>query len=187
VADLRPDHHRATLSSLKELEGHLRSHGRMLSDVILVLQYNHRDDVQENAVEKLHRAVWVEPAAAFESVASEGTGVLGTLTTLSKLIIARLRREADGKSGDPAPAVLAPFEDDEDLIEPAVLAEGTDEVEIPLAMDEGSRRQDDKGFRVESGGPVYGTEGGLRVPFVLIEEGSGRRIELSIRVTLEPQ
>jgi signal recognition particle receptor subunit beta len=188
VADLRPDHHRATLAALKELEGHLESYDRSLSEVVLVLQYNHRDDVQENAVEKLHRSVWVEPAAAFEAVASEGTGVLGTLTTLSKLILARLRREADHEhSRDASDPVLEPLPEEDDLIEPAVLAEGSDEFDLPLVSLEPDSEGSSNGFRIESGGPVSGTKSELRIPVVLVEEGSGQRVELCLQLTLEPR
>ncbi len=189
VADLRPDHHRATLASLKELEGHLHSYGRSFSDIVLVFQYNRRDAVEENAVEELHRAIWVEPTAAFEAVASEGTGVLGTLTTLSKLILARLRREADGEASlQIAPAVLAPESSDEtgERAEPAVVAELSGEFDAPL--ESGARGPStSKGFRIESGGPVSGTEQDLQIPIVIVEKGSGQRVELCVRLKLEPR
>jgi hypothetical protein len=189
VADLRPDHHRATLASLKELEGHLRSYGRSFSDIVLVFQYNWRDAVQENAVEKLHRAVWVEPAAAFEAVASEGTGVLGTLTTLSKLILARLRREADGETSQSIEsAVLVEESSDETgaAVEAAVVAERTDEFDTPLAA-AGRERSASKRFQIESGGPVSGSEHDLQIPIVIVEKDSGQRVELSVRLKLEPR
>jgi signal recognition particle receptor subunit beta len=188
VADLRPDHHRATLASLKELEGHLRSYGRSFNDIVLVFQYNRRDAVEENAVEKLHRAVWVEPSAAFEAVASEGTGVLGTLTTLSKLILARLRRETeDEDSPGIESAVLDPetLDDTGDGLEPSVVAEMTGEFEVPLVEEPSSPEAPPKGFRVDSGGPVSGGDDGLQIPIVLVDEGSGRRVELCVRVTLD--
>lgn len=179
VADLRPHRHKATLESLRELEVNLRHHGLAIGKVAVVLQYNHRDEVQENAVDALHRAIWIEPAAAFEAVASDGTGVLVTLTTLSKLILGRLRRQADHTENPVQPAVLAPEE-------PSVVARVTGEFDIPLAADaqEGSEA---KGFRVQSAGPVEGNEQALRVPIILVEEGSGRRIALALRLSLEPR
>jgi hypothetical protein len=172
VADLRPQRHAATIESLRELDGHLKHHRHSYEDVPLVLQYNHRDEVQENAVEALHRAVPLQPSAAFESVASEGTGVLVTLTTLSKLILNRMRREPDHGS---QPAERA-------AEEPVVLAEPAAEVEIDLEVG-----QEGKRFRVESGGPVEGTDCDLRIPIVLVEEGSGRRVELSLTLSVEPR
>ncbi|MEE8558306.1 MAG: hypothetical protein V3T14_10515, partial [Myxococcota bacterium] len=180
VADLRPDHHRQTLSSLKELESHLASYGRSTSDGVLVLQYNHRDEVQENALEALHRAIWVEPAAVLEAVAAEGTGVLGTLTTMSKLILGQLRREVDGEQkAGVQPAVLA--SEKGGAGERSVVAEPAGNLKATVTTDDG------KGFRVESSGPVLGSDGDLQVPVVLVEEGSGRRVEICLRVNLDPQ
>ena len=173
VADLRPDRHEATLASLKELESYLRSYGRSLEDIVLLLQYNHRDSVEENAVEQLHHAVWVEPNAAFEAVASQGTGVLGTLTTLSKLILARLRREADQQSPREMGAgefAAAP--------EPVVMGG-------PTSPHPSLGPSSEKGFRIESGGPVTGTDAELRIPITLVDEGSGRRVHFSLRVNLD--
>jgi len=54
VADLRPDRHQATVAALDELRKHLSSYGRELENVPLVVQYNHRDQADENAVERLY-------------------------------------------------------------------------------------------------------------------------------------
>ena len=97
VADLRPDRHDATLASAAELRRHLSAQGRKIEDVPLVLQYNRRDLVDENAVERLHRKLGIK-GACFEAVASEGTGVLQTLTTLSKLVLGELRKALDEAS-----------------------------------------------------------------------------------------
>jgi signal recognition particle receptor subunit beta len=173
VADLRSERHEATLASLKELESYLRSYGRSVEDIVLLLQYNHRDSVEENAVEQLHHAIWVDPNAAFEAVASQGTGVLGTLTTLSKLILARLRREADQQnSREIGAGEFAVAVEDDDV----VLA---DETSPRLNLGP------EKGFRVESGGPVSGTDREIRIPIALIDEGTGRRIGFSLRVNLD--
>src|SRR5262249_40854667 len=94
VADLRPERHDATLASAAELRQHLSAQGRKIEDVPLVLQYNRRDQVDENAVERLHRKRGL-PGSVFEAVASDGTGVLQTLTTLSKLVLAELRKAVD--------------------------------------------------------------------------------------------
>ena len=49
VADLRPERHAATTAALEELRKHLASYGRELENVPLVVQYNHRDQADENA------------------------------------------------------------------------------------------------------------------------------------------
>jgi signal recognition particle receptor subunit beta len=91
VADLRPARHEATAAALQELRELLESHQRSLEDVALVVQYNRRDLADENALDRLHRLLDLRSLATFEAVASEGAGVLQTLSSLAKLILNRLR------------------------------------------------------------------------------------------------
>ena len=79
------------LASFEELRSALRAYGRDLEDVPLVLQYNKRDLGDPYAMEELHRKLQMRGAAAFEAVATEGTAVLQTLTTISKRVIRHLR------------------------------------------------------------------------------------------------
>jgi signal recognition particle receptor subunit beta len=81
------------VASLEELRSALVAYGRALELVPLVIQYNKRDLSDPFALEELHRKLAVSGAAAFEAVAVQGTGVLQTLTTVSKRVI-RTRREA---------------------------------------------------------------------------------------------
>ena len=115
--------------------------------------------------------MWVEPNAVFEAVASRGTGVLATLTTLSKLILARLKREADQQSSREIGAGELMAGDD-----PLTELEDTSPRLIL-----GSK----KGFRIESGGPIGTTDREIRIPVAIVEEGSGRRISFSVRVNLD--
>ncbi len=155
VADLRPDRHDVTLAAVKELEGHLKIYGRTLEDTSLIVQYNRRDEVDESVLDRLHRRLGLKPAAFFEASASDGTGVLQTLTTLSKVILAEFRRRAEsGKPVSPQPAAHA-------------------QLDGPS-----------KGFRIESAGPVRGSDGAMQIPIQLIDEGSGQRIEFSIQLTI---
>ena len=154
VADLRPERHDATLEALGELKTNLESAGRGLGDLVFVVQYNRRDCADENALDRLHRRMGVEPAAFFEAVAHEGSGVLQTLTSMSKLILNRLRTESDrpGRAlAETAPAQAAPR----------------------------------KGVRIESAGPVDFEDGGLRIAIRMLDEDSGNRSELSLRLTID--
>jgi signal recognition particle receptor subunit beta len=83
------------VKSFQELRQTLASYGRRLEDVPLVVQYNKRDLADAYAVEELHRRLDLSGAAVFEAVASEGTGVLETLSTISKRVIRSLRDQAD--------------------------------------------------------------------------------------------
>jgi signal recognition particle receptor subunit beta len=78
-------------SSLVELREMLLDYGRNLDDVPLVLQYNKCDLSDPYALEELHRKLDVNGAAVFEAVATENSGVLQTLSTLSKHVIRSLR------------------------------------------------------------------------------------------------
>ena len=159
VADLRPERHDATLVALEELQEHLGSYGRRLDELSVIVQYNRRDLVDESALDALHRRIGLKPAAFFEAVATEGSGVLQTLTTLSKLMLAEIRLKAESEVAAAATSSQAPC--------------AQRGLELP-----------EKGFRIESAGPAQGTDAELQVPIRLIDEASGRRLEFSLRLTL---
>ena len=79
-----------------------------LSDVPLVLQYNKSDLTDPFALETLHRRLDVPGAAAFEAVAPETTGVLQTLSTLSKYVIRTLREQQFEVTAEPPIEPSAP-------------------------------------------------------------------------------
>ena len=91
VIDSRRERIDENASSLAELREMLRDYGRNLEDVPLVLQYNKRDLSDPYAIEELHRKLDVNGAAVFEAVATENSGVLQTLSTISKHVIRSLR------------------------------------------------------------------------------------------------
>ena len=179
VADLRPGRHEATVAALGELEEHLSTYGRKLSDVLLVIQYNRRDEADETNLEKLHARLGVKPEAYFEAIATEGTGVLQCLTTLSKAILSRLRNQADNPEPETEPA--RPPEKPRPQLGDETTLDAEPMIEVqPEALD-GSPA----GIRVESSGPVSRGEGGLRIPLRLVDDESGEKIELSLLVSLE--
>jgi hypothetical protein len=99
-------------SSLVELREMLLDYGRNLEDVPLVLQYNKRDLSDPYALEELYRKLEVNGAAVFEAVATEDSGVLQTLSTISKHVIRSLRgqqfsAEAEVKS-EPGDSLSGP-------------------------------------------------------------------------------
>ncbi len=94
VIDATADRVDANMESYEELCRSLAAYGRNLSDVPFVLQYNKRDLADPYALEDLHRKLDSGNVAVFESVASEGTGVLQTLSTISKQVIRSLRDQA---------------------------------------------------------------------------------------------
>jgi signal recognition particle receptor subunit beta len=91
VIDSRRERIEENASSLVELREMLLEYGRDLEDVPLVLQYNKRDLSDPYALEELHRKLDVNGAAVFEAVATEDSGILQTLSTISKHVVRSLR------------------------------------------------------------------------------------------------
>jgi len=107
VIDSQPSRLDENLAAFDELRGALAAYGRSLEDVPLVLQYNKRDLADPLALEELHRKLDLQGVPVFEARASEGTGVLQTLTTISKQVI-RARRAAGAELPEPGSAPVAP-------------------------------------------------------------------------------
>jgi signal recognition particle receptor subunit beta len=208
VADLRDDRYAATLDALRELQSNLRTHGRSLREIPLVIQYNHRDESSENSVERMHRSIKLKPAASFEAVATEGTGVLPCLTTISKLILSALRQRADQRAaGDdfserdiqtaevdmpepetPAsPAAPAPERRPEPESRSRPVPPPTElHRAIPAAPATENRAASvaAKGFVVSGVGQARAQGNEIRLPVHLLHEESGEAVELELTLSL---
>ena len=138
VLDATPEQADANVVACEELAAILKSYGRSPADLPIVIQYNKCDLVDEDALSRLRSRIDLPAAAEFEATASEGTGVLQTLTTVSKRVLKDLREA--GHHDDPArtdelpPAatavepvaeVLAPAP----MLAPATFASGLDSEE----------------------------------------------------------
>lgn len=108
VADSQPERIEENVASFEELRKALADYARPLEDVPLVIQYNKRDLADPYAIEELHRRLAAGNAAAFEAVATEGTGLLQTLSTISKKVIRELREQSLGTRGAPPAPKAAP-------------------------------------------------------------------------------
>ncbi len=106
VVDARRECIDQNFASLEELRAALAAYGRALESVPLVVQYNHQDQSDPYILEELHRKLDVKGAAVFEAVATEGTGVLPTLTTISKRVVKQLREAPEPKALKPSPAAM---------------------------------------------------------------------------------
>jgi signal recognition particle receptor subunit beta len=110
VVDTQRDRIDENIASLEELRGALASYGRTLEETPLVVQYNKRDLSDPYALEELHRKLSMQNVAAFEAVATTGTGVLQTLTTISKRVIRHLRKRSAAEPETAAAPESAPVE-----------------------------------------------------------------------------
>ena len=100
VVDSQPGRIEANAASLAELGKMLLDYGRQREQVPLVLQYNKRDLSDPYAIEEMHRKLGMDGVAVFEAVATENSGVLQTLSTLSKHVIRSLRgQQFSARSG----------------------------------------------------------------------------------------
>jgi signal recognition particle receptor subunit beta len=91
------------LASFEELREALAAYGRDLAEVPLAVQYNKRDLADPFAIEDLHRKLAPGDAPIFEAVATDGTGVLQTLSTISKRVI-RALRDGESRAAPASPA-----------------------------------------------------------------------------------
>ncbi len=214
VLDSRRERTEENLSSLAELREMLLDYGRNLEDVPLVLQYNKRDLSDPYAIEELHRKLGVKGVAVFEAVATENSGVLQTLSTLSKHVIRSLRgqqfsaqAEAKPEPGDrlnepqahakltPATrmedALLAEEEHPEadildDLAASTQTALDTPWDELNIESEPIAAAQLDSEFSIASIGEVTRSgERGVRIPLV-ISDKAGRTSKLVLSIRLDP-
>jgi signal recognition particle receptor subunit beta len=91
VLDSQRERIEENVASVQELRKLLSDYGRTLDDIPLVVQYNKRDLVDPYTLEELHRKLDLGATTVFETVATEKTGVLQTLSTISKHVIRTLR------------------------------------------------------------------------------------------------
>jgi signal recognition particle receptor subunit beta len=104
VLDSRADRLEDNLNAIAELRTSLAAYGRTLEEIPVVVQYNKRDLGDPYAIEEMHRRLALPEAAVFETVATDSTGILQALTTISKRVV-RVLRESNRA---PAPAQPAP-------------------------------------------------------------------------------
>lgn len=119
VVDCAAERTEENIESLRELREALAAYGRSIEEFPLVIQYNKRDLTDPYALEDLHRKLDPGAAAVFEAVASEGTGVLQALSTISKRVIRALREQSPGAALAPDAPEASPSE----RMEQAILQE----------------------------------------------------------------
>jgi signal recognition particle receptor subunit beta len=91
VADSQARLKQENVQSYQNLEQNLLEIGRSLKDIPHVMQYNKRDLPETQNLEDLHRQLNKHNAPFFEGIATQGVGVLKSLTTISKMVLKKLR------------------------------------------------------------------------------------------------
>jgi signal recognition particle receptor subunit beta len=87
VADSQNERMEENVESLKNLEQNLDIIGYNIREVPLIMQYNKRDLPNAAPLRTLRATLNAYNAPEFEAVASEGKGVIESLTAMSKIII----------------------------------------------------------------------------------------------------
>jgi mutual gliding-motility protein MglA len=91
VADSQMDRMDENINSFKNMEKNLELSGYDIKKIPFILQYNKRDLVNISSVAELRAALNKYNSPDFEAKAEKGIGVMDTLKTLSKSIIASLK------------------------------------------------------------------------------------------------
>lgn len=111
VVDCDPQRVHENAALVEELRKGLADYARRLDELPLVVQYNKRDLTDDYGIDELHRRLGLGTATVFETVATDGRGLLPTLSTISKKVMRALRGESLGTPpASPAPARPAPPE-----------------------------------------------------------------------------
>lgn len=91
VADSQIDRMDENILSLKNLETNLELAGYDIKKIPMTIQYNKRDLPNSASIAELRSALNKYNSPDFEAEAEKGVGVMETLTTLSKSIVAALK------------------------------------------------------------------------------------------------
>ncbi len=92
VADSQKEMANENLENLKNLAENLRSIGKELSKIPLVIQFNKRDLPNILSVQEMNRLLNAPGLPFFEAVAVKGEGVLTTLTRITRVVADHLKQ-----------------------------------------------------------------------------------------------
>ncbi len=127
VADSQKEMANENIESLKNLEENLKSHGRRITEIPLVFQYNKRDLPKTLSLDELNRVLNPRGLPFFEATAIQGDGVLATLTRITRMVAERFQHSEKSLfsvQARPAPVVdmpVIPVSDTEDIPPPRVI------------------------------------------------------------------
>ncbi len=95
VADSQKQMLEDNLESLKNLEDNLKEHGKNFKDMPFVIQFNKRDLPDVMDLEELYAQLNKFKVPFFQAVATEGKGVLETLTAICRLVMKKLKDSSE--------------------------------------------------------------------------------------------
>jgi len=95
VADSQKQMLEDNLESLKNLEDNLKEYGKNLKDIPFVIQFNKRDLPDVMDMEELYAKLNKFKVPFFQAVATEGKGVLETLTAICRLVMKKMKESSE--------------------------------------------------------------------------------------------
>ncbi|UCD84586.1 MAG: hypothetical protein JSU92_15180 [Deltaproteobacteria bacterium] len=197
------------IESLKNLDENLRDYHRDLKEVPLVFQYNKRDMPGVSSVDELQAALNTYGSPSFESIASQGEGVLNCLTTISKMVINKLKstseittletqreKPTDESFDEPKPPSPTPQQEQKTLesLRPSpdyqtstVISPTEDKVKPPLKISPSTRTQPkrDELEIIELGEPEKISSNCFNIPLVIRNKRSAEEFVLDLTLKLD--
>ena len=95
VADSQKQMMDANIESLKNLEENLRAYGKSLEKIPHIIQFNKRDLPNTAPLEEMYKKLDKYNAPFFEAVATDGKGVMETLSAAAKMVLRNLREKPE--------------------------------------------------------------------------------------------
>ncbi len=112
VVDSQRSRQEANVESFKNLQENLQEQNRQLEDIPLVYEFNKRDMNDLISIDELNRDVNPRSLPYFETIATQGIGVIETLEAISKLALEDMEQRLISGPADQ----LQDESDDEDLL-----------------------------------------------------------------------
>lgn len=101
VADSQRDKMEENIESLNNLEENLNYYGKSIKTLPLVIQYNKRDLQDVISIAEMNQIMNPEGYPSTEAVATSGTGVLETLTLITKMVLQHIEKGASPQQKKP--------------------------------------------------------------------------------------
>lgn len=95
VADSQKQMMDANIESLKNLEENLKAYGKSLEKIPHIIQFNKRDLPNSIPLEEMYKKLDKYNAPFFEAVATDGKGVMETLSAAAKMVLRTLREKPE--------------------------------------------------------------------------------------------
>lgn len=171
VADSQRQMMDANIESLKNLEENLKAYGKSLEKVPHIIQFNKRDLPNVVPLEEMYKKLNKYNAPFFEAVATDGKGVLETLSAASKMVLRNLReRPEDIPSG---------------VIAPEGGIEAAKEAGFELAVSPAATIPVKEVEILQAGAPERVTENIFKIPLKFKVKDLEREFSISISIKVE--